>query len=318
MITNSHYAGIWPVSQIACGGLLGDVIFFAVSGFCLYNIKEKFHIWYLKRIFRIYPSVLIVSGLMIAIKYPYLYLYNLKSYLNFFIYPTYFHFVASIMVLYIAFYVAVMLQRVLNIKPWHILLFTVLLNIVYYFLVFDRSYYHINIVEESTVRFLYFEAMLIGATFKEAVQNGKFKPKLNIFCRVLIAVSFTAIYFIGYVVFAKYKILCSVQILSYLTILSALTAIFYLFCSLEVTDKKNLVKGKPGKCIKFVAKCTLEIYFSFYFVSVLVGRYLPGLKFPLNFFVVTGLILVCAGIINFVSTFISDNLRKLLKKSDKN
>lgn len=39
LITNAHYNNVYPIEIIANGGLLGDVIFFAVSGFCLYNIK---------------------------------------------------------------------------------------------------------------------------------------------------------------------------------------------------------------------------------------------------------------------------------------
>ena len=33
LITNAHYTGIYPTDLIANGGLVGDVIFFAVSGY---------------------------------------------------------------------------------------------------------------------------------------------------------------------------------------------------------------------------------------------------------------------------------------------
>lgn len=33
IITNSHYNNIYPLEIIANGGLLGDVLFFAISGF---------------------------------------------------------------------------------------------------------------------------------------------------------------------------------------------------------------------------------------------------------------------------------------------
>lgn len=32
LITNAHYTGIYPIEIIANGGLIGDVLFFAVSG----------------------------------------------------------------------------------------------------------------------------------------------------------------------------------------------------------------------------------------------------------------------------------------------
>lgn len=31
-IPNSHFANAWPVSGIASGGMLADVLFFAISG----------------------------------------------------------------------------------------------------------------------------------------------------------------------------------------------------------------------------------------------------------------------------------------------
>lgn len=42
LITNSHYSHIWPIADLAAGGLIGNILFFAVSGFCLFNIKENF------------------------------------------------------------------------------------------------------------------------------------------------------------------------------------------------------------------------------------------------------------------------------------
>lgn len=57
LITNSHYADIWPVSRLAMGGHLGNCLYFFVSGFCLYSIRNSFPGWYAKRIVRIYPAL---------------------------------------------------------------------------------------------------------------------------------------------------------------------------------------------------------------------------------------------------------------------
>lgn len=62
MITNSHYADIWPISAMAFGGHFGNCIYFFLSGFCLYNIQESFPRWYAKRIIRIYPALWIVAA----------------------------------------------------------------------------------------------------------------------------------------------------------------------------------------------------------------------------------------------------------------
>ena len=52
LITNSHYADIWPASAMAFGGHYGNCIYFFLSGFCLYNIGKSFPKWYAKRIVR--------------------------------------------------------------------------------------------------------------------------------------------------------------------------------------------------------------------------------------------------------------------------
>ena len=57
LITNSHFSNVWPISAMASGGLLGNVIFLAVSGFLLFNIKVNFKKWFLKRFLRIYPAL---------------------------------------------------------------------------------------------------------------------------------------------------------------------------------------------------------------------------------------------------------------------
>lgn len=42
IITNAHYTGVYPTDLIANGGLLGDVMFFAVSAFALQKLKSRF------------------------------------------------------------------------------------------------------------------------------------------------------------------------------------------------------------------------------------------------------------------------------------
>ena len=61
LITNSHYAHIWPISSLAVGGQLGNCLFFFISGFTLYHIKAAFPKWYAKRIIRVYPALWMVN-----------------------------------------------------------------------------------------------------------------------------------------------------------------------------------------------------------------------------------------------------------------
>ncbi len=102
-ITNSHYADIWPVPSLAIGGHLGNCIYFFVSGFCLYNIKESFPKWYAKRIIRIYPALWIVATVDFIVGRNSA--DDLMALIHCYIYPTWYHFIGSIMFLYIIFYV---------------------------------------------------------------------------------------------------------------------------------------------------------------------------------------------------------------------
>ena len=41
IITNAHYTHVYPMEIFANGGLLGDVLFFSISGFCLAHINTS-------------------------------------------------------------------------------------------------------------------------------------------------------------------------------------------------------------------------------------------------------------------------------------
>lgn len=156
IITNSHYTQVYPTDLIANGGLLGDVIFFAVSGFCLTNIRYSFFSWYRKRIFRIYPAVWIITGTYLVIGW---YSFDAWSIFSYFMYPTYYHFVASIIVLYIPFYFVVSFNYLrTHIRLCMLLVF--LAQILVYLFAYDKSYYHIDVVREPMVRFLFMESGL--------------------------------------------------------------------------------------------------------------------------------------------------------------
>ena len=67
LITNAHYTGIYPTDVIANGGLIGDVIFFAISGYCLCNVRLSFPRWYGKRIWRIVLPVWIGTSVILLL-----------------------------------------------------------------------------------------------------------------------------------------------------------------------------------------------------------------------------------------------------------
>ncbi|WP_307993512.1 acyltransferase family protein [uncultured Intestinibacter sp.] len=296
LITNAHYTNVYPISIIANGGLLGDILFFAVSGFCLYNIKLKFIPWYKKRISRIYPSVIIVTGVYILMKF---YTYNgIKGLFNLLIYPTKYHFVISIMILYIFYYFTIILSRKNeNITIDRVFFMTIIIQFIVYVVIYDKSYYHIDSVYEPMIRFLFFEAMLIGAKFNElkfAYINRKESKAL-----LKIIVTFI-IYFASKLVFSKYQVISQYQILNQYIILLLMVYIFKYFISIE-----NKIKQLPKsiyRFIKLISDITLEIYLV---QSVIIAQF-ENYIFPVNFIVITLTILISAYLVYTVKNKLFD------------
>lgn len=101
-ITNSHYGDIWPVSALAHGGNLGNCIYFFVSGFCLYHVQAAFPKWYTKRVIRIYTPLWICAIVYLLIGW--WHIDSIGAAIHCLIYPTWFHFLGTIMLLYVLFY----------------------------------------------------------------------------------------------------------------------------------------------------------------------------------------------------------------------
>ena len=288
-ITNAHYTGIYPIDLIANGGLIGDILFFAVSGYCLYNVKTTFPKWYGKRIYRIYPPVLIMTAIYVILGF-----YSLDEHTAvwWFIYPTYYHFVASIVVLYIPFYI---IMRICYLKE-RILLVMGVIAIAWaavYFTVYDKSYYHIDTVREPMIRFLFMECMLLGAWFRQ--NDTKVRNKFEIWHPIATLVLF-CVYFASKILFSHRANLASFQILNQIAIFALLILIFISFAGLD--NKLERLPVWIKKPISFVSSITLEIYVVQY---VLIGLIRPVSIFPLNWILLTASILGSAFILHKVT-----------------
>lgn len=328
LITNAHYTGIYPIDLIANGGLIGDIVFFCVSGYCLTNLRTGFTKWYRKRLSRILPVVILISMIYlimgqynfsiyaagtektilyqalssIGIEYP--------KWLSWFVYPTYYHFVASILVLYMPYYYLLKNKYTRN----HILIVMVAIAALYlaiYLFAYDNSYYHIDDVREPFIRFLFMESMLLGAWFK--LNDAKFRNT----GKPLVYVSATAISFIAY--FAS-KILLSrglnsqMQIFNQIIIFVLLLFIMRWFSSID----KQLEKAPKWlfKVVDLIAKLTLEIYLVQY-VLIDVIRNLD-IIFPLNWIVLTAAIVVAAYILHTITEFVTNKVETGIRRLKKN
>ena len=311
LITNAHYTGIYPTDMIANGGLIGDVLFFAVSGYCLYNVKydlsaSGFGRWYGKRIWRVYPPVLIMTGIYMIFG-----CYSLSEHnaLWWYGYPTYYHFVASIIVLYIPFFF-IMKIGVLKDNIPKIMIAIAFAWLIVYFTVYDKTHYHIDTVREPMIRFLFMESMLLGAWFR---QNDKklrnsFKPVYPI----ISVIAFGA-YFASKLLFSRRQSLSSLQFINQIMIFVLLFFVFKTFCGLD--SKLEKMPEKLKKVIGFLSKLTLEIYVVQYVLIDAIRQ--RGLFFPLNWLCITASIIVSAFLLHTVCDIMYKTVDKLLTKKEK-
>ncbi|WP_370789351.1 acyltransferase family protein [Bacteroides nordii] len=294
MITNAHYTGVYPTDLIANGGLLGDVLFFAVSGFCLANTSSKFSKWYLKRFVRVYiPSWLMTLIYMALGAYM---VTGLQDIINFFVWPTHWHFVASIIILYIPLFFVLKYVEMNRKNYWRMAIGLFVLQLALYLTIYDTTYYHIDKVREPMIEFLFFQSMLLGLHYRwrcnnEDVLSKQFSTKL-IFGGVLLL----AIYFVSKLIFVKYEVLSAYQLLNQIVLWLLLYVWFQIFMGME-NKLKVLEGGKIWFCVKFIADRTLEIYL----VQYVILDYLKIGPFPLNWLLLTITILGSAICLRWLS-----------------
>ena len=289
VITNAHYSGVYPIDLIANGGLLGDVVFFAVSGYCLYNIKTSFSKWYGKRLVRCYLPVWIITSVYLVLG---LYSFSENGVIWYYIYPTYYHFVSSIVILYIPYYFIIK-QKILREHLGVVMLGIAAAYIAIYLIVYDKGYYHIDNVREPMIRFLFIESMLLGAWFREHNENH-----LNTFTRVdivFVLVSFFA-YFASKVAFSRITHISQYQIINQILLFALLYFLFKLFAGLN--GKLERLPRILKKMIAYVAKITLEIYLVQYVIIDLVR---PLFGFPMNWLALSISIFLAAVVLHFVT-----------------
>ena len=302
LITNSHYGGIYPDQLMAIGGLLGDVLFFCVSGYCLCHVKGSFPRWYGKRVMRCYVPVILITAIYMLIGY---YPKNIHSALWWYIYPTYYHFVASIIILYIPFYVFMKIKWCKQHIPLLMLLIAAVYMLVYLF-AYNTAYYHIDTVEEPMIRFLFMESMLLGAHLKQ--REDKIRNRFSWTTAVMTIVLF-ATYFVSKILFSRNPTLAPWQIVDQLLIFAFLYFVFRLFIGAD--EKLERLPSWCKRVISFLAKVTLEIYVVQNYLIYLLYDAAP---FPVNWLCVTAAILLSAFALHCVSDWIIRRLEAAIEK----
>lgn len=156
-----------------------------------YELSPKgFALWYGKRLWRVYPPVILMTLIYMLVGY-----YSLKEQNVFwwYVYPTYYHFVASIIILYIPFFFTMKIEKVKR-HITAVMFLVALVGLGVYIFWYDKTSYHIDTVREPYIRFLFFlkvccwelgfEKMIIGfATYSSGDWWGRRHFFRNLFCQ---------------------------------------------------------------------------------------------------------------------------------------
>lgn len=302
LITNTHYNDIYPISALAVGGLIGDVLFFVISGYCLANIGNiGFFPWFGKRVMRIYPTVWVISIVLLCTGF-----YDAASCSlpAVFLYPTQFHFIGSIILMYLIFYPVLRSKVLREHLPW-VMLGVAVLWLGYYWFFVDRSI-RLDVAELPITKFLYLEGMLFGAYVRR--NSDKYINKHHWGKWVWLFASLV-LYLLSKIVIDRFGWM-DLQFVIFLLLFSICAAFLLAFCGIE---KYLPTEGWFAKLLGFIAPLTLEIYV----VQKAIIPHTDDFVFPVNFVVTTLCILLAAWLLNRFVNLLVQVVRTAVKKLHK-
>lgn len=231
------------------------------------------------------------------------------KWLSWFVYPTYYHFVGSILVLYIPYYFMMKSDWIWKHVP-AVMGIIFIVYIACYVFVYDKSYYHIDTVREPMIRFLFMEAMLLGAWCR--MNDEKLRNKGRAWVYALGTVIAFGGYFVSKIFLSNGGVTSQLQILNQIIIFILLYLIFRWFSSID-----RYLENVPvwlDKFVGLVAKLTLEIYLVQYVLIDVIRD--TGFFFPLNWPVLTALIAVSGFVLHTVVDIGTKQVTKLIAKGN--
>lgn len=167
---------------------------------------------------------------------------------------------------------------------------------IIYLTVYDYSYYHIDIVREPMIRFLFMESMLLRAWFRQ--NDLKIRNVFRIRYISGMVISFI-VYFATKLIFSRIPGMAPFQILNQITIYILLLFIFRFFAGID--EKLERMPVCIKKIINFLSLVTLEIYLVQY---VLIDMIRPFGFFPVNWLLLTAAILLVGYSLHYICKFI--------------
>jgi hypothetical protein len=303
LITNSHYDSIYPIRSLATGGSIGNSLFFMVSGYCLFKSNlPPFLEWYKKRILRIYPSLWILMVVNLLLRSDEL---NIHTIIFKFIFPTNHWFISAIVIFYIAYYFIIKSN-----SPKFLLVIFILLFIPYFYMYLNYLDTTVWVIEGNGLFkwIFYFQIMLLGGIIKTNKNKLTFKTKKD----SIILIMFLFLYFGFKYEIDTNRISMQLQFIIHITTYFITYYIYKFACSRFIQGiytKKAFIEN----IIVQLSGLTLEIYI----VQGSIINLFHELMFPINFIIVTLVIILLAYIGKFASGKLTNIAALVFNKSVK-
>lgn len=309
LIANSHLDALYPISSLATGGSIGNALFFMLSGYGLFLSAiirpGPFLTWYGRRIVRIYPALWIASILIALVAQSAWRSLDWLGYVQMFVWPTRYWFVAALMIFYMLFFVMLRLHD----SRYFLAVIAVLYVPYLYFYItgLDLSGYAIE--GEGYFKWLfYLQTMFFGGY----LAGRKTLGRLSLWKDGLALILFVALHYGSLSAMNRFGG-WEFQIVSHLLMFPTL----FFFLRLASNERiAALVQSRYlGTAVSLVAGATLEIYLLHGYVREL--PFMLETVFPLNllaFWIVT---ILLSYVLNRVSRLIVQGVTFALQKVER-
>lgn len=311
MILNSHCRRLYPVSFLAVGGGFGNVIFFMLSGLLLVNIRYPFLKWYGKRVVRLLPLTLIMTGISILVD---LFIIN-KDKLTVRDYVNPYWFILAMLIYYIFYYWFIISLRKENSQQAvfrKMLIFSIMYILIYalLFVLYYENDMFVELGGFAVFKVYFYMASvhiggLIGLLRNRGWLTNEYASKKKLLWIAVVVLSmmvWCAEYYMVYVKKSAYPLQFLIQIgsLSF--------GIGMVFLGL-MFDGKDLIGKMPGflqKLFSLISDATLEIYLTQMIILKVIVYY--DLSFPINIITFVLSSIVFGIIVNLLYNYIRRGL----------
>ncbi len=307
LVINSHCDELLPIPALATGGSIGDSLFFAVSGYTLFRSVDKKAFEYFKaRFIRLYPAIVIATIIVMAVsmalpEYPLICSFTnitLGGLFQSFIFPTNYHFLSVLIVLYIVYYACLHSAGTSAQKPLgggktrNIIIALAVQScayVVWYAFFLNTSKWSI---ETEPFKFMYWAmAFFIGGLcrgIQDRIEGIKANNSVFGFGAILLFLFF----YIVKLLLSKYSLMEYQFVIHILEIAFLFTALIW---AIRADSRLKRYEGKKSwRVVKFLSSITLENYLLMDIVIAVL--YYGKVAFPISW--------ILAFAITFVGAFL--------------